>query len=210
MILEEEKDERKVPFATLIDMCHLKNDELEPKFQKYKDRVVLRGDIVKDAYAVFTEQGSSASQMTASKVMDVIARPPDCDGQGADAVSPKTQVKMKDTPRLLRIPMSECTDIWIRLPRHTWLRTWMNIEDAAVPHERNLYGHPLAGLLCKGHYEGVLLKLEWEKVQNWACLFVHRIHGLFLSVSVDDIKMAGNKQNMAPMWKKLMKKVGFG
>ena len=53
------------------------NAELEPKFQKYKGRVVLRGDIVKDdsgVYAVFTEQGSSASQMTAAKVMDVIAR----------------------------------------------------------------------------------------------------------------------------------------
>ena len=37
-------------------------------------------------YAVFTEQGSSASQMTAAKVMDVIARLPDCDGQAADAI----------------------------------------------------------------------------------------------------------------------------
>ena len=53
-------------------------------------RVVLRGDIVKDdsgACTVFTEQGSSASQMTAAEVMDVIARFPDCDGQTADAVS---------------------------------------------------------------------------------------------------------------------------
>ena len=48
-------------------LCHIdghtpsqKNAELEPKLQKYKGRVVLRGDIVKDdsgAYAVFTEQG---------------------------------------------------------------------------------------------------------------------------------------------------------
>ena len=29
----------------------------------------------------------------------------------------------------------------------------------------------------------------------------HRKQGLFLSVSVDDIKMAGKKPNMAPMWK---------
>ena len=28
--------------------CHLKNAELETKLQKYKVRVVLRGDIVKD------------------------------------------------------------------------------------------------------------------------------------------------------------------
>ena len=31
--------------------------------------------------AVFTEQGSSASQMTAAKVMDIIPRLPGCDGQ---------------------------------------------------------------------------------------------------------------------------------
>ena len=49
----------KVHFAPLMDICHLKNAELEAKHQKYKGRVVLRGDIVKDdsgSYAVFTEQ----------------------------------------------------------------------------------------------------------------------------------------------------------
>ena len=54
----------KVHFATLMDICHLKNAELEPKHQEYLGRVVLRGDIVKDdpgSYAAFTEQGSSAS-----------------------------------------------------------------------------------------------------------------------------------------------------
>ena len=61
-----------VHFASLMDICHLKNAELEAKHQKYKGRVVLRGDIVKDnsgSYAVFFEQGSgsSASQMTAAK-----------------------------------------------------------------------------------------------------------------------------------------------
>ena len=36
-------------FAPLMDICHLKNAELEAKkHQKYKGRVVVRGDIVKD------------------------------------------------------------------------------------------------------------------------------------------------------------------
>ena len=86
----------KVHFASLMDICHLKNAKLEAKHQKYKGRVVLRGDIVKDdsgSYAVFTEQGSSASQMTAAKVMDIISRLPGCAGQAADAVSAYTQVK---------------------------------------------------------------------------------------------------------------------
>ena len=39
------------------------------------------------SYAVFTEQGSSASQMRAAKIMDIISRLPGCDGQAADAVS---------------------------------------------------------------------------------------------------------------------------
>ena len=61
-VIEEARNEgRKVQFASLMDLCHLKNAELEAKHQKYKGRVVLRGDIVKDdpgSYAVFTEQGS--------------------------------------------------------------------------------------------------------------------------------------------------------
>ena len=66
-----------VHFASLMDICHLKNAELEAKHQKYKGRVVLRGDLVKDnsgSYAVFTEKGSSASQMTAAKIMENISR----------------------------------------------------------------------------------------------------------------------------------------
>ena len=70
----------KVHFASLMDICHLKNAELEAKHQKYKGRVVLRGDIVKDdsgSYAVFTEQGSPASQMTQQKSWISY---PDCQG----------------------------------------------------------------------------------------------------------------------------------
>ena len=88
----------KFHFASLMDICHLKNAELEAKHQKYKGRVVLRGDIVKDdsgSYAVFTEQGSSASQMTAAIVMHFISRLLGCAGQAANAVSAKTQVKIK-------------------------------------------------------------------------------------------------------------------
>ena len=140
----------KVQFALLMDICHLKNAELEAKHQKYKGRVVLRGDTAKDdsgSYAVFTEQGSSASHMTAAIVMDIISRLPGCAGQAADAVSAYTQVKMEDdAPKLLNIPKSECPDIWIRLPRHKWPTSWSSMEDPVVPLERNLCGHPLAGL----------------------------------------------------------------
>ena len=131
---------RKVHFASWMDVCHLKNSELEPQFRKYRGRGVLRGDIVKD------DSGS-----TAAKIMDIISRLPGCDGQAADVVSAYTQVRMEDAPKLLKIPKSECPDIWIRLPEQKWPKSWSSMEDPVVFLERNLYGHPLTGLL-------------WEKV----------------------------------------------
>ena len=70
------------------------------------------------SYAVFTEQASSASQMTAGKVVDVTARRPGCAGQAVRAVSAYTQVKMGDAPKYWKLPKPECPDIWIHLPKH--------------------------------------------------------------------------------------------
>ena len=110
----------KVHFASLMDICHLKNAELE----NAKGRVVPRGDIVKDdsgSYAAFTKQGSSASRMTAARVMHIMSGLLGCAGQAVDAVSAYTQVKVEeDAPRLLKIPKSECPDIRIRFPRQKW------------------------------------------------------------------------------------------
>ena len=211
VILEAQIEKKKVHFATLMDICHLKKRGVRTKsIKSTKGRVVLRSDIVKDgsgSCAVFTEQGSSESQMTAAKVMDVMARLPDCAGQASNAVSDYTQVKMEEDPRLLKIPESERPDIWIRLPRHTWPKSRSKFEDPVVPLERNVYGHPLAGLQCERQFEEVLLGPGMEKEPNWVCLFVHRKQGLFLSVYVDDIKLTGKKQHVDPMWKVLNKEV---
>ena len=158
-------------FASIMDLCHLKNSELEPQFQKHKGRVVLRGDIVKDdsgSYAVFTEQGSAASQMTAAKIINIISRLRGCAGPAADAVSAYSQVKMEDAPKLLKIPNSECPDIWIRRPKHKWPKSWSTMDEMVVLLERNLYGHPWAGLLWERQFEKVLLGM----------FFVNREKGL--------------------------------
>ena len=132
MIEEAKNKGRKVLFASLMDLCHLKNSELESQYQKYRGRVALRSDTVKDdsgSCGIFTEQGSSASQKTGEKVMDVIARLPGCAGQAADAVSAYTpRSKMEDAPSLLKIPKSECPDIWIPLSRHTWPKSWYSMR----------------------------------------------------------------------------------
>ena len=184
MIDEARKEGKTVHFASLMDICHLKNSEWEPHFQKYKGRVVLRGNIVKEisgSYAVFTEQGSSVSQMTAAKVMDVISRLPGCAGQAADAVSAFSQVKMEDAPTLLKIPKS-----------------WSSMEDPVVCLVRSSCGRTIVG------------KAIPDIVGKKGMFFVNREKGLFSSVYVDHIKLAGKKQNICPTWKILMKHVDLG
>ena len=126
-----------------MDLCHLKHSELAPAFHKYKGRIVFRGDIVKDEndfYAVFSEQGTSASHMAAAKFLDAIARLPGCKGKDSDAIGAYTQVPLSAIPT--------ATETWISLPRSQWPKEWHDLpyQDPVVRLERNLYGHPLAGL----------------------------------------------------------------
>ena len=205
VILEAQRDPKRK--STLMDICHLKNAELEPEFQKYKGRVVHRGDIVKGdsgAYAVFTEQGSFALSMTAAKVMDDIAGLPDCTGHAADAASAYTEVKKWKTPK------PECPDIWIRLPRHKWPKSWSNNEDPVDPLERQFYRHPLAGFLWWRQFEEVLLGLGWEKYRiGNACSFIGNTDCScrFMWMTSEWLE---ERRIWLTAWKKLLKLVDLG
>ena len=127
-------------------------------------------------------QGSSASQMTSAKVMEIISRSLGCDGQAADAVSAYTQMKMEDAHKLLKNPKSEFPDIGF------------------VYHDTNGQNHGpvwktqlfLLSEICKVilwqdffgkcNLRKSYLKHGWEKIPNWECLFVHREKGLFFCV----------------------------
>ena len=94
---------------------------------------------------------------------------------------------MEDAPKLLKIPKSECPDIWIRPPRHKWPKSWSSMEDPILFFEWNLFGHPFPRLLC----EGWSRKLCWNtdvKVANSECLFANWRKGLFMFVYVSDGK----------------------
>ena len=180
-----------------MDICNLKIDELEAKHQKYKGRVVFRGDIVKGdsgSYAVFTEQGSSASQMTAAKVMDIISRLLGCAGQAADAVSAYTQVKMRMLPNCLKFPNR-------------------NVQTfGSVYHDTNGLNHGPVWKTQSFLSSGICMVIFWQdccgkgNLRKFYCNTVGRRFpignaysytvkkGLFLTVSVDDIKLTGKKQ----------------
>ena len=135
---ESEKTGIPAHFAELMALCFLKNAELEKALQKYKGRLVLRGDNIRDnvgAQAVLIEQGASASDLVVGKSFDVVARMPGMAGSAADCVSAYTQVKLEEMYRLLKLPNEKCPVIWIKIPKDC-LPTWWfekGFNDPVVP-----------------------------------------------------------------------------
>ena len=109
------------------------------------------------AYAVFTEQGSFASQMTAAKIMDVQA------GDAGYAYTGKIG-RCSQIAQISQIRMSRCLDT-------SSTTQGGKIEDFVAFLERNLYGHPSAGLLWERQIEEALPELGWVKIPKWECMF---------------------------------------
>ena len=134
--------------------------------------------------AVFTEQGSSASQITAVKLKDVRSRLPGCAGQTAYSICAYTQVRMEDAPPLFKIPMSECPDIWIRLPKHKWpescpvwkIQSFLLNEICTVIVQQDYYGKGnlrkfFQNTDVKKFQIGNAYSLTWRKDYSYLCMW---------------------------------------
>ena len=70
---------------------------------------------------------------------------------------------MSDAPRFLNLSERECLQAWMRLQPRRRPTFRDNVEDRVVPFERNLHGHPPAGLLWDRTMQEEQLKQEWRK-----------------------------------------------
>ena len=122
------------------------------------------------------------------------------------SVSIHTQVKMEDAPSLLKI-QSQNVQIFFG---YVYQNTHGRNHGPVWKIQSFLLNGICTAILRQDcvwerQFEKALLEPGWDKVPNWECFFVSRERGLFLSVYVDDLKQAGKKQNIDPMWKRLMK-----
>ena len=123
------------------------------------------------SYAVFNEQRSSASHMTAAKVSDVNSRLPDCAGEASDAVTQYTQLTMEDASKLLRSLEAECPVIWIRSPRSRSPKSWDNIPDLADIQGKST---KMGMLLHNSNKWLISISLcAWNMLQNCPRQFAH-------------------------------------
>ena len=127
---QDKAKKKKVHFGALMELCHIKHSELQAWLQRYKGRIVFRGDNVKDeegSFAVFSEQGTSASLMSAAKFSDAIARMPGCDGEDSDAVGAYTQITWEMATELLGLDV--IPETWVSIPKHRRPKYWEGIDN---------------------------------------------------------------------------------
>ena len=144
--------------------------------------------------------------MTAAEVMDVKARLHACARQAANAISAYTQVIMEDDPK-------NCSQFQSQSVQTTSTTTQKPKSRTSSGSSRTKFCtdvHSLdtsVGQTTRSCSVGTGIG---KKVPNWACQFLHRKRGLFLSAYVDDVMMAGRKRNIAPMWCTLWLVLGLG
>jgi hypothetical protein len=94
----------------------------------------------------------------------------------------------------------------VSMPKDRWPKAWIGkYHNPVVRLHLNLYGHPLAGLYWEKHCKSAILKCGFRPVTGWECLYENPTEQLYLSVYVDDFKMAGNAAALTKMWAKLGK-----
>ena len=145
--------------------------------------------------------------MAAAKFLDAISRMPGMAGENADARGAYTQVTQAEVKELLGDHPGCNAETWVRLPSNRRPKSWDKIDHPVCKLLINLYGHPLAVLIWEKYCHKRLAEIGFEKIHGWENLFVHREKKLFLSVYVDDFKMAGSKQHLKAMWEEVGKKL---
>ena len=60
---------------------------------------------------------------------------------------------------------------------------------------KNIYGHKLGAFIWERFCDEAILACGFVRAIGFECLYKHVIKALFLSVYVDDFKMAGLKRN---------------
>ena len=107
-----------VHFASLMDICHLKNAELETKHQKYKGRVVLRGDTVKDdsgSYPLNMDHQHHKRRQQSHGYHSKVTRMRSTSSRRSISLHPGENGRCT---KIIENSKSECPDLWVRLPRH--------------------------------------------------------------------------------------------
>ena len=185
-VSREARDQGKeVHLAFLFGFMVQKGAEYEPgdPRKKYKYRVVLRGNDIKDQsfeVALFQEMATTPTTLEASRFCDLLGLLPGNATQGRDVEQAYLLAKMKGPAT------------YVMLPKELWSDQMHYMRMPVVLLERALYGHPLAGAFWH-QYCAKICKTAGFRLfsDNWPCCYWLDETCTMLIVYVDDMKMSG-------------------
>ena len=189
--------------AELLTLCGVKHIELEPHLQKWKGRIVYRGDYVTDAshnIVLFDDIATSPIALPSLNLKFWFGCRKGSTLTFSDAIQAFLQAKLEE-------------DTWVVLPYELWTSDMRAKFDSnakiAVKLLRSLYGHPLAGNFWQEHLAQKLRSLGGEEVpghpSNWLFWFKREL--LVLNIYVDDLSLAGKVELHQEFWELLRKHI---
>ena len=202
---EAVKKKKQVHFGRTYGFVVIKHPELEKEQWVPKGRVVFIGNRVADQSgfaALFSEQGSSSSHLTAANLLDAIGHMPGMSVENADATGAYTQSPMEGDLHVETWITIE-PDVIQRLVTKGFLsKAWLKMKRPVAKLYKALEGHPKSGWYWERHCHSKIKLVGFEKIPGWENLFVHRKWLVLINVYVDDFKLAG-RGPMAHVWKAL-------
>ena len=134
--------------GNLMTICSIKHSELAQHLQKYKGRVVYRGDNAKDehgALAIYQELAAHPTTIQTANASIAYGCLPGHSTTQSDAVRAYVQS-----------PLRSKYPAWVHIPREFWPDEWhaKGYSRPMCKLEKALYGHPEGGV----HWERFLTK----------------------------------------------------
>ena len=199
------KKDKQVHFGRTFGFVVIKHSELEKEHWVPKGRIVFIGSRVADQSgfaALFSEQGSSSSHLTAANLLDAIGHMPGMSVENGDATGAYTQSPMEGDLHVETWITIE-PDVIQRLVAKEFLsKEWLKMKRPVAKLYKALEGHPKSGWYWERHCHGKIRQVGFEKIPGWENLFVCRKWQVLINVYVDDFKLAG-RGPMAHVWKAL-------
>lgn len=186
--------------AEVMAIASIKNWE-SPDKRRYKDRLIFRGDQIKDSWGGAAQFGEMYSTPTNIQSINVAIMYGMMLG---NAIS--TADCAWAFPHAFFLLEEEA---FVVLPRELWLPSRVgHFKQPTVRLRKAPYGHPLASVMWDRHFRGVLLvEMGLIVVEGHLSIFRDTATGLLIVVYVDDVLVARPSEHHAAFWRSLQRHV---
>ena len=197
LIAESKSTGHKIHLGQLMTICSIKFAELSADQQKYKGRIVFRGDCVKDAEgqaAVFQELSAQPTSIHAANMNLAFGCLPGNKTTQADAIAAYVQAKLDS-----KYPT------WVLVPYELWPPEWKKkgYKKPMCRLDKSLYGHPESGGHWERHLTRIIKAMGGKPVPSHPSSFWFPKETLLLTVYVDDLLLSGPEKAHDAFWKRL-------